>query len=516
MKDKLRILILSIILCVIASFLQCSVNVAGGGTEDVNTKTVMGVIYTEGNQPAPNTQVMLITSNYNPVTDAAIPDSLKDTTESDGSYSFQILDSGQYNIEAVHLSQRTRLLLTGIITQNDTTLVARGILKEAGVVKVYLPDTIDTANGYLFIEGTTITSSLSKAVTVPDGGYLLMLDSIPEAIIPSIHYDKLNDPVEPNLMTDTISVLSNDTTVTEAFVYWSNYTKENSGLTHNKINEMRIAPDGSIWIGTVGGLAVLDGDTWTQYTSANSDLPSNGIMDLNFDKKGILWVATLGGVASFDGSQWTVFDSANSGLPTNYCISAVVDKNDTLWCGMYDGIAKYTGTNWVVYDTFNTSIPSCRVEDIAVDSSGYVWIATYNSILKYNNGSWEIYNTSNSSITSNLVFEVDVDRYNNKWFVYDDGASRYDDNNWTGYDRTHSAALDSRVIQIYTDASNNIWIGSQLGLTRFDGAAWKDYMGEKYELLDNKGIYAIAVDKEENVWIGTFNSGVIVFGPTIK
>jgi hypothetical protein len=41
-------------------------------------------------------------------------------------------------------------------------------------------------------------------------------------------------------------------------------------------------------------------------------------------------------------------------------------------------------------------------------------------------------------------------------------------------------------------------------------------MGEQYAPLDGKGVYALAVDGKENVWIGTSGDGVIVFGPTKK
>ena len=44
---------------------------------------------------------------------------------------------------------------------------------------------------------------------------------------------------------------------------------------------------------------------------------------------------------------------------------------------------------------------------------------------------------------------------------------------------------------------------------------WTDFVGEKYELLENKFVWSVAVDKDSNKWVGTVFHGLIAFGPTV-
>ncbi|MBN1761405.1 MAG: carboxypeptidase regulatory-like domain-containing protein, partial [Chitinispirillaceae bacterium] len=98
------------------ALLRC-VSLIGGGTEDVNSLT--GVVYAPDNRPATGVQVTCIPFDYNPAADGPIPDSLKDTTGSDGVYRITIPDAGTYNIEAVALTGRERSLITGIVVPGD-------------------------------------------------------------------------------------------------------------------------------------------------------------------------------------------------------------------------------------------------------------------------------------------------------------------------------------------------------------------------------------------------------------
>jgi hypothetical protein len=95
-------------------FVRCSTDLAGGGA-DVGNPVVMGSIVTDSNNPASETEVTLIPVNYNPVEDASLVILQKDTTDSEGRFTIAVKDTGSYNITALHLTQRTRLLYRGKI-----------------------------------------------------------------------------------------------------------------------------------------------------------------------------------------------------------------------------------------------------------------------------------------------------------------------------------------------------------------------------------------------------------------
>ena len=166
---------------------------------------------------------------------------------------------------------------------------------------------------------------------------------------------------------------------------WTSYTTSTSGLPHNYINCIKIAPDGKKWIGTNGGVTVFDGTTWTTYTVASSDLPNNTVRGIDFDQFGNVWLATFGGLAKFNGTTWINYTTSGTGLPSSKIYSIAIDSYDTKWVGTYTGIAKLSGTTWTTLSSF-VSAPYNYINDINFDAAGDAWFATQgHSLLEYSN-----------------------------------------------------------------------------------------------------------------------------------
>ena len=497
----------------------CTMNPnAGGGSDLPDMKIAMGMIYKEDNSPASGTQVKLIPENYNIVKDAPIPDTLIDTTDGAGIYSFAISDTGNFNVQAVHILERTRAFVPDVNIQEDTTYIPQGTLKEAGALQVILPDTIDTVNGYVYIEGTTAYKSLSEAILLVEGGYSITLDSVPEATFPSIIYGVLNDPQEPVLICDTVTILSMDTSVTEAFVFWTHYNRINSGIPHNMVRTICMAPDGALWFGTYNGVAKFDGSEWTIYNTINSDLVYNDVIEIIIDNSGVMWFSTLGGAASFDGATWTTYTTANSELPDDFVTGVIKDNQGNIWFGTWGGIAKFDGVVWTIYNSINSDLLSDTITYLTIDNNDNIWFSSYIGAGMFDGSTWTIYDPTNSSFPINQVCRVKLDSNGNKWFGHCIGViTMFDGINWYLYDSSSSAVLlEGHIYDIMEDSEGNIWIGTDWGMTKFDGQKWNDCIGKKYELLKNQIVYSIVVDNDDNKWVGTFGGGVIAFGPTIK
>lgn len=210
-------IIRSMVACiVVAILLSCStgpVDVSDGGTDYPNTKTIAGVIVASDGDEAPNTMVQLIAEGYNPLRDEELPDSLIDTTGDDGAYNFTITDSGIYNIQAIDLNERTRWLKKDIAVFDDTVHVPRGILSEPGVINIILPDTVDTGNGYIYIEGTDIWKKISDVILLSGNHYSIILDSVPASRIPDLRYTTDDPNSKSMLISDTTEVIANDTVI---------------------------------------------------------------------------------------------------------------------------------------------------------------------------------------------------------------------------------------------------------------------------------------------------------------
>jgi hypothetical protein len=98
---QFRFFLLCLTLCVLHFYCaRHSFAVNGGGSE----VEVTGAVFTSAGVPAQNAQVKLVPQNYNVVTMGEIPDSLTDTTDASGVYSFAKVKPGTYSIQAVQLA----------------------------------------------------------------------------------------------------------------------------------------------------------------------------------------------------------------------------------------------------------------------------------------------------------------------------------------------------------------------------------------------------------------------------
>jgi streptogramin lyase len=470
---------------------------------------------------------MVIPYNYNPVVDGPFPDSLSDTTDASGTYSLAIADTSiTYNIQAVHLYKRTMLLITAVSAGADTTYIPPGTLKDPGHIKLFLSDTVDTINGYVYIEGTTLYAYLTETVS-DSNGLSVIIDSVPAADVPNLFYDRQNNPPQPTLLSQSLEVISNDTMVIDPFISWIQYTTANSDLPENRVDEVYVCFSSfpwmqdsiSIWLTTnTSGIVVYNKSTWTIYDQSTSSIPTELITQvLRYDDENWVWVSSTSGIFKFDGSDWQVWDTL-TGLPSNRVFCMALNSNGDIWAGMNQGIGFFDNSSeqWTEYDTAATGLKEHNIKDVAVDKNDNPWYATTIGVGHFNGSSWQVYTQASGLLTDN-TFCVAVDSMNNVWIGHEDGGlSRYDSNQWTTFTSADSKILNGIIREIVPDKNNNIWICAETGLTMFDGTEWKDFDGERFPFLENKSIRSMAIDDEGTVWAGTTASGVIGFGPAVK
>ncbi|MBN2037939.1 MAG: DUF2341 domain-containing protein [Chitinispirillaceae bacterium] len=163
------------------AYLRCSLaDLAGGGTIETTNGRITGRVVFMTGSPAPGTLAKLIPSQYDPLKDAVtLP---FDTTDSTGRYVFSNVASGDYTIQFEHPGDRTRAFVNGVPVVRDTVTVPDITLQQPGAIKVMLPGSADTANGYTYIPGTTIAKALSGSVN------FVVLDSVPAATITGVYY----------------------------------------------------------------------------------------------------------------------------------------------------------------------------------------------------------------------------------------------------------------------------------------------------------------------------------------
>jgi hypothetical protein len=188
---------------------DCTRQVAGteSGSETTNGH-VLGTIVASNGSNGSNVLVQLLLSGYDPVRDKSGKTISKDTTDAFGNYVFNNVDSGTYTLQAVQLYNGTRCVVWDVQVNGDTVFVPKATVVTSGSIRVTLPASADTARGYVYIPGTTISCLVTSANS------FILLDSVPAGLIASINYAASNSAVSSVLRYD-IPVASQDTAVVQ-------------------------------------------------------------------------------------------------------------------------------------------------------------------------------------------------------------------------------------------------------------------------------------------------------------
>jgi hypothetical protein len=204
------------------------------GTGSGGEAKIIGRILTQSGSPACSTVVAIAPYEYNAMISGPLPDPWIHTTDANGRYEFSVIKSDRYTIQAVHGSQRTRALVTGIQADQSVTVVPDAKLAVPGSIKIEISGNVDTVNGYVYIPGTDIAVSLrGTAGTV-------VFDSVPADTIPVIYYSTPS-ATAPRVIRYSLSVASGDTTpITMPFWQYSkqlflNTTMSGAGVIGNVI-----------------------------------------------------------------------------------------------------------------------------------------------------------------------------------------------------------------------------------------------------------------------------------------
>lgn len=170
------------------------------------------------------------------------------------------------------------------------------------------------------------------------------------------------------------------------------YTTEdiNCGLINNSINVLFKDSDGLFWIGTGGGLQLLDERTHSFRTV--DELRGELIRDIKEDAAGNIYCATgVNGLFFFDKKKKTwsnfAYDLENQySLPHNNVLSIFMDSQEQVWLTTQGGgFCRFDMEKgrFIRYSTLN-NLPNDVVYQILEDDNGHFWISTNEGLAHFN------------------------------------------------------------------------------------------------------------------------------------
>ena len=189
---------------------------------------------------------------------------------------------------------------------------------------------------------------------------------------------------------------------------WEYFTTDNSILVDNTINDILVV-DNIKWIGTSWGLYSFDNTSWIDYTS---ELPHPKVNSINMDNEGKLYVSTLRGLAIFNGDNWEVLTPQNSIL-RSHINEIVFDNSNIAYIGTINGLYQINDDISNILDSSSLEPTFVNVRCLAFKGDS-LCIGTVNGGLGYlYNDSISWYNSNNGLIdnTATDILVMDKENY---------------------------------------------------------------------------------------------------------
>jgi ligand-binding sensor domain-containing protein/signal transduction histidine kinase len=310
--------------------------------------------------------------------------------------------------------------------------------------------------------------------------------------------------------------------------------------SQNRIKSILPAQDGSLWIGTVGGLEVMDGQRIRKVGTASATVRA-----LHQTRDGAIWIGTIGdGLWRYEKGKLEKVDTADL-LPSKSILSISEDRSGQVWIGTQGGLVRLSQTPMHVLPLPQAADPDFAT--ISLDRDGAIWAVAsqvfrigtsrkneaaelerfpelgsppVRNLLRASDGSlWVgtdgdgayrvrggvIRHFQTPELTNNFVRAFLETRKGDIWIAADEGLNRLVNGHIERYGMRDGLAYFSTRCLLQT-ANGDVWIGTDQGLSH-----WRDghfIIDELTQALAQEKVWSLAEDNAGFLWIGTRDHGL--------
>lgn len=315
------------------------------------------------------------------------------------------------------------------------------------------------------------------------------------------------------------------------FTIYRHIFDDPNSISSSNISTINEDIHGNLWIGTAdGGINKLDRQTGKFFhvlkTDINQDIANISVSDIIVTKDDKVWVSTYRyGLLVFDNKKNTVQWRKNEAEPitTNDISHIIQDRNgNILMGGHYGQIMEFSANNTVKTFTLENNLTPKKnqITCFFEDPKGNILIGTrgngiYKMDLQTRKISQVFYNPQKIDL-DNLIMSMAYDQQGTLWFGTESGVILLKNGNLTApihllSDPDSDVGLNSLAIQtVFVDRDNNIWIGTwEAGLNvhyhkQAKFTLYRHKTNTSQSLLRDK-VNSIVAEDDDRVWIGTNN-----------
>ena len=277
------------------------------------------------------------------------------------------------------------------------------------------------------------------------------------------------------------------------------------GFAQGRVNAIAQTSDGYLWLGTEFGLLRFDGVRSVPWQPPGNDqLPNNWIRTLLAAPDGTLWIGTLRGLASWKDGKMTQYPEL-AGHSVN---TIVAGRDGTLWAAGYAGGVGLVRTPGGTLCAIKNGSAHCESGDFGQwvgtlyeDKNGALWAAAQTGLWRWHPGDPHHFATSEFPVASSQTLNESDD--GRLLIASQDGVTQLIDGKDIAYPLPgiRSAFKPERLLR---DRDGGLWIGTlDRGLLHVHQGRTDVYT--QANGLSGDFVTRLFEDREGNIWVATKN-----------
>ena len=280
------------------------------------------------------------------------------------------------------------------------------------------------------------------------------------------------------------------------------------GLPSSTVNHVLQDRDGFIWLASWGGICRFDGTSLKSFQLGDG-LPVTGYRCIIQLANGELLAGSeYEGLFRFERDQWYRIPIVGGGPPKAgagiTAFSMLEDGDGAVWLGTVDGVwrGEWDGGQLALSES---GLQGHVVYALKQTPDGSIWAGTNGYVHRLEKGNWRDYALPARGRDRQVVNLEVADHY--LWACANDGLYYLDPE--AGAFQTYSHGFeDSRMRGVLRDPAGVLWVAARNWLYQEVNGCWYRYGVENGLVSDH--LDSMMLDQDGNLWIPTFNDGVMI------